>query len=206
MVFENTISCPIWVILVNHLKLALRFKQSKNWKKTWSGTNLNSKIREFVQFGHSDLKLNWTIEVSHNKLFSTWLTCSLFPFFLKSVMHDLVDIWKTTWQHLNNVASTLSSDFKSTTTMKRFLLRRFSVPKRLLLSFKSTQQKLHHFNKCVRKNYSINYVGDVDAESGFDINTPQKNDSNILTAKKGYHQLCQKPNQTPCTSIFLVLR
>ena len=39
--------------------------------------------------------------------------------------------------------------------------------------------------------------GDVDAESGFDINTPQKNDSNILTAKKGYHQLCQKPNQTP---------
>ena len=25
--------------------------------------------------------------------------------------------------------------------------------------------------------------GDVDAESGFDINTPQKNDSNILTAK-----------------------
>ena len=125
------------------------------------------------------------MEVSHNKLFSTWLTCSLFPFFLKSVMHDLVDIWKTTWQHLNNVASTLSSsDFKSTTTMKRFLLRRFSVPKRLLLSFKSIQQKLHHFNKCVRKNYSINYVGDVDAESGFDINTPQKNDSNILTAKK----------------------
>ena len=48
--------------------------------------------------------------------------------------------------------------------------------------------------------------GDVDAESGFDINTPQKNDSNILTAKKGYHQLCQKPNQTPSTSIFLVLR
>ena len=26
-------------------------------------------------------------------------------------------------------------------------------------------------------------VGDVDAESGSDINTPQKNDSNILTAK-----------------------